>query len=464
GQQRADFTRLVNAESSGGEDGVWDLKELPWDQATWADDVQAERSSVQSCFPDFDERVAESNRCLASMYVDGASDLGNHLAVTRDGSQVTLSGFSDSLPNWVDYEDIEGANITLDPEGWVPSTDAPLIIRVNSPTDTIGPVNIQGWSANNDREQDYSRYILLDASQATSPLTIDGLELGAVWAPGIDVEFTGSRSTNGQWLAQNILTQGGGEIRHHTFAGRLLCRSAAEPATFSIHKEIEGDAAGRVPDDAEFTVRWTVNAGPNAGLSGDLVVRADGTVVDGPELAAGDEVSFEETARPSVSGVEWEGVTIDPASITLDSSAPVVDVTVTNIAEEPPDGPSPTETPTEPTETPTEPTETPTEPTETPTEPTGTPTGPTESPTDPTEAPTDPTDPPTEPTESPGDPTGSPTDPSDPTAGPPDSPGGPDDPNLPWTGFDAHALLTGAVLLAVGIVLVITGKKRRREE
>src|SRR5699024_12792180 len=71
------------------------------------------------------------------------------------------------FPNWVDYEDIEGANITLDPEGWVPSTDAPLIIRVNSPTDTIGPVNIQGWSANNDREQDYSRYILLDASQAT---------------------------------------------------------------------------------------------------------------------------------------------------------------------------------------------------------------------------------------------------------------------------------------------------------
>src|SRR5699024_11579381 len=109
-------------------------------------------------------------------------------------------------------------------------------------------------------------------------------------------------------------------------SGRLLCRSAAEPATFSIHKEIEGDAAGRVPDDAEFTVRWTVNAGPNAGLSGDLVVRADGTVVDGPELAAGAEVSFEETARPSVSGAEWEGVPIDPSSITLDSSAPVVDV------------------------------------------------------------------------------------------------------------------------------------------
>src|SRR5699024_12599347 len=105
------------------------------------------------------------------------------------------------------------ANITLDPEACVPSTDAPLIIRVNSPTDTIGPVNIQGWSANNDREQDYSRYILLDASQATSPLTIDGLELGAVWAPGIDVEFTGSRSTNGQWLAQNSLTQRSEERR-----------------------------------------------------------------------------------------------------------------------------------------------------------------------------------------------------------------------------------------------------------
>src|SRR5699024_2381112 len=116
----------------------------------------------------------------------------------------------------------------------------------------------------------------------------------------------------------------------HTASGSLPCPSAAVPAAYAVDKEAEGDAAGRVPDDAEFTVRWTVNAGPNAGLSGDLVVRADGTVVDGPELAAGDEVSFEETARPSVSGVEWEGVTIDPASITLDSSAPVVDVTVTN--------------------------------------------------------------------------------------------------------------------------------------
>lgn len=345
-----DFTRLTNTEG-----GVFDLKSLPYDASTWQAAVRAQQQ-VADYFGDLDTQVARTNQCLAEMYQEPGRATAP--TVTGDQNQATVSGLSTTMPNWVDYEDVAGRNLTLDPSGWMPTADAPLIIRVDDPTDTVGPVSVNGWSFTPDQQQAYSRYILFDFSaNSADPITVDGVEGGALWAPGSNVVVTNSRTINGQLFADDVTTggvdgTGGGEFHHHAFLGLIPCETDTAAATFRVHKVVTGEAAELVPADTDFTVDWEVTAGPDAGQSGTLVVPADGTVVDGPQLLAGDEIAFTEGALPEVDGVVWGEARIDPETLLLDASAGTVDVEVTNTALTEPT-PDPTPEPTDPTPDPT---------------------------------------------------------------------------------------------------------------
>jgi LPXTG-motif cell wall-anchored protein len=443
------FTRLTNADG-----GNLDIEHLPYDPDTWQDDVGTERASVADYFEDLDAHVAQTNQCLAEMYVD--PELGNEVTVTGDVNQKFVSDFSTTMPNWLDYEDVAGAVIKLDQAGgYYPTPTAPLVVRVSDPTVTVGPLNFEGWN-----DQEIARVIMLDLSEVTGPITVDGLEYGAVWAPGVDVVYTSSRTTNGQWFVDDFTTGGtggggGGELHHHTFAGELLCDvedapditshatvadspdgllpaeggtvvdtvsyTGLEPGTtytvtatvmtsdgtdtgitastsftptassgsvdvsipvtaeqaqtyagedlvifqvlsldgtevaahedlddpdqtftvaalpetggFDVAKVVDGDGAGSVDPDTTFTVGWEVVDGPSTGRSGTLEVQADGVVVEGPDdLLEGDVVELSEPTGPDVDGADWAGATIEPESITIDpaaSTTPVIAVTNT---------------------------------------------------------------------------------------------------------------------------------------
>lgn len=121
---------------------------------------------------------------------------------------------------------------------------------------------------------------------------------------------------------------------------------------FEIAKALDGAAAAQVPEDTEFTVRYSyVRNGTT--VSQDVRVPVDGTPVAGPQdLPEGTVVTFEEIALPGVTGITWgtPTITVDGQAtnrlvVGAGSSAEVV---VTNTADAVPN-PTPTPTPSDPT-------------------------------------------------------------------------------------------------------------------
>lgn len=269
-----DFPRVTNAEG-----GFLDLKAAPFNDFA-VSDLQTTQGDVADYFPGLEADVERANECLASMY--GNPELSNAVTVEEEGGLVYVSGFSTTMPNVIDYADVAGATIKMDrADGYVPTAQAPLVIRVPAGTTEIGPLDFEGWSAGSGAQQDYARYIMLDLSAVTGTVTVDGLELGAVWAPNATVEFASGVTTNGQWFADDVTTTGGGEIHHHTFGGLLLCDDEpdAEP-------EIGSSVAVEGTDDKVLpvgggTVIDTVNySGLTAGAEYvvvSTVMTADGT-------------------------------------------------------------------------------------------------------------------------------------------------------------------------------------------
>ncbi|WP_454730106.1 DUF5979 domain-containing protein [Cellulosimicrobium protaetiae] len=108
---------------------------------------------------------------------------------------------------------------------------------------------------------------------------------------------------------------------------------------FTLQKDVQGNAAGIVPDITTFTVTWTAVPPPDVTydgpLTGTLTVRADGTVVDGPaDLPVGTVVTFvEQTPLPEVGDVVWGPPSFTPAQLTVtENDGDPVAVTVTNTA------------------------------------------------------------------------------------------------------------------------------------
>lgn len=100
---------------------------------------------------------------------------------------------------------------------------------------------------------------------------------------------------------------------------------------FSAKKVVDGPAAGLVPDEAQFALAYEYSLAGEP-ITGELLVTADGTVVNGPQgLPVGTVVEFAELAPPAVPGVEWGAVSISPATVTI-AADENIEVTVTNTA------------------------------------------------------------------------------------------------------------------------------------
>lgn len=240
-----DFLRVTNPAG-----GVLDLKAYPYATSSVADLATAQ-PSVASYLPDLASAVARTDTCLDAMA--GDATLANRVTVQTQGEMVFVSGFSTTMPNVVDYSELANRTIKLDRAGgYVPTAQAPLVVRVAPGTTTVGRLGFEGWSAGAGQQQAYARSILLDASQVTGTLTIDGFEMGGVWAPHADLVFSSNITTNGQWIAQNVTTSGAGEIHHHTFAGRLLCgvEESTEPGDGTDPGETTEPGDGTDPGDA----------------------------------------------------------------------------------------------------------------------------------------------------------------------------------------------------------------------
>lgn len=218
GSERGNFLRLTNADT-----GNMDLESVPFAGSDIAN-YKTKNSAVADYFPNLDATVVKTNQCLASMY-DSKLDLTHAVDLNEKHGMPHPTGFATDRPNVINYGDIAGKVIKMDDAaGYVPTADAPLVIRVPAGTTSIGKVNFEGWSAQHGAQQKLARYILLDMSDVSGAVTIDGFELGAIWAPKADLNFNTGVTTNGQWFSGgNITTAGGGEIHHHQFLGKLPC-------------------------------------------------------------------------------------------------------------------------------------------------------------------------------------------------------------------------------------------------
>ncbi|WP_420111695.1 DUF5979 domain-containing protein [Pseudactinotalea sp.] len=148
-------------------------------------------------------------------------------------------------------------------------------------------------------------------------------------------------------FSENDLTLGSGTTLEVTLTNEATLLTGS----FSVTKIMSGDGAAQVPNDLTFVVAYSYPAGAGfeAG-SGELVVPADGTVVERDQLPAGAEVTLTEVTPDPIDGLTWGAPVFSSASVTVAAGA-VVAVDLTNTATLVP----PTDPPTDATEDPTEP-------------------------------------------------------------------------------------------------------------
>ncbi|MDF2847313.1 MAG: choice-of-anchor family protein, partial [Oerskovia sp.] len=174
--------------------------------------------------------------------------------------------------------------------------------------------------------------VLADGTPVTFPgHLVEGtvVTLGEVNLPDIDGLVWGTPV-----FSPDVVTIGADQTVEVT----LTNTADAEPAGgFSLSKTVMGATAGQVPADTEFSVAYSYDLGGSP-TSGTLVVRADGTVVDGPQnLPVGTVVTFDEIDLPSIDGVVWGAPEFSPASVTVGDGENTA-VTLTNTADAEPAG------------------------------------------------------------------------------------------------------------------------------
>uniref|UniRef100_UPI00196963EE collagen-binding domain-containing protein n=1 Tax=Microbacterium halotolerans TaxID=246613 RepID=UPI00196963EE len=295
-----DFLRVMNADG-----GIIDLKTVPYEGSD-VTDYATEQSTVSAYFGDVDAQVAHANTCLAEMY-EPAEGLSNPVTVTDEGGLVYVEDFAVDMPNVIDYEVIAGKTIKLDrADGYEPTADAPLVVRVAPGTTDLGQLRFDGWSPQAGAQQSLSSHILLDLSEVSGSVTIDGLALGAIWAPSADLSFSSGVTANGQWFAGgDVTTAGGGEVHHHAFEGRLPC--AAEPTNTDATDAADSTDATDAADGTDATDSTDAVDGADAT---DATDGADGTdATDGVDAADGIDAADGTDATDSTDAVDGADAT-----------------------------------------------------------------------------------------------------------------------------------------------------------
>ncbi|MBD8043327.1 choice-of-anchor A family protein [Arthrobacter sp. Sa2BUA2] len=219
----SNFLRVTNSDG-----GNLDLPTTDY-QPGFATDLSllaADQNSVAAYFPQKQAQLDRTSRCLADIY-DPATGLGTVVPVDDRGSMVMPGPYAADKPNVLNYGDIAGRTIKPDNAGgYSPTADAPLIIKVPAGTTQLGRLNFEGWSSSGNGQQ-LARYIFLDLSEVTGSVVVDGLEMGAVYAPNANLAFNSSITHNGQWLTGSFTASGAGELHHHAFLGNLPCAATA---------------------------------------------------------------------------------------------------------------------------------------------------------------------------------------------------------------------------------------------
>ncbi|MFZ3417863.1 collagen-binding domain-containing protein [Arthrobacter sp. 3Tela_A] len=233
GNDGRDFLRVTNTDG-----GNLDLKPVPF-HSGYATDLSllaTAEPSVGAYFPNRAAQLSRTSQCLASMY-DPANGLAHTVPVKNDNSMVMPGPYATDKPNVLNYSDVAGKTIKGDnANGYRPTAEAPLVIKVPAGTTEVGRLNFEGWSSAG-AGQALARYIFLDLSEVTGNVLVDGLEMGAVYAPSASVAFNSNVTHNGQWLTGSFNSAGAGELHHHTFLGELPCAASApvvptpEPST-----------------------------------------------------------------------------------------------------------------------------------------------------------------------------------------------------------------------------------------
>src|SRR5690625_3470638 len=245
-------------------------------------------------------------------------DLTNPVTVVDQGGMAFPEGFATDRPNVINYDDIAGKTIKMDnADGYQPTTNAPLVIRVAPGTESLGQLNFEGWSPGAGEQQNLARYILLDLSEVSGNVGIDGLALGAIWAPDANLNFNSGITTNGQWFAKDVTTAGGGEVHHHAFLGNLPCAdSPTDPVVPSIGTTVAVDGSddkvlpltgGTVIDTVayegletgvEYTLTGEIRTAPDGEETGITATatftpeEADGTTTVEFEISAEDIAAY----------------------------------------------------------------------------------------------------------------------------------------------------------------------------
>ncbi|MFC7876818.1 DUF5979 domain-containing protein [Isoptericola sp. NPDC057391] len=282
-----------------------------------------------------DATTEESAQCLAAL-ADPEGHDAHHVTVAEDdGARKVLGPLAADRPNVVAYEDVAGADLLQFSAGSpTPGQANPLIIRVPAGTTDVHGLRV-------DPQGQYSPYILWDLSAVTGEVTVEhtGERLdGSIYAPFADVTVDGA-PLDGQVIGRDV-TLLGGEVHSFLFASTIPC---GEPrGTFEVDKELDGIAAGDLPEGTSFPVDWTATSPDGEVLgTGTLALPADGspvrpTAVDGTTLTfpVGTVITFEEQTPDDVPGWEWGPPTVapNPVTVTADGDA-VVSATVTNTAE-----------------------------------------------------------------------------------------------------------------------------------
>ncbi|WP_290371129.1 collagen-binding domain-containing protein [Ruania halotolerans] len=298
-----DFLRVTNADA-----GVLDLKSASYDDAEVAD-LQTAESTIAGYLPGVDAQVEQTNQCLEAMYSPELG-LSNDVTVTDEGGLVYVEDFTDDRPNVIGYDDIAGKTIKLDrADGYQPTADAPLVIQVPEGTTELSQLRFEGWSAQAGAQQDLARFIMLDLSAVSGEVAVNGHDLGAIWAPDADLNVNSGITTNGQWFARNVTTAGGGEIHHHTFAGKLPCSEAQVTPVIGSAASVVGSDEKVLPVTGGSVVDTVTYEGLTPGVEYELAgsIRTSGTGEDTgiaasasfvPEVADGSvDVIFEITGE-----------------------------------------------------------------------------------------------------------------------------------------------------------------------
>ena len=134
----------------------------------------------------------------------------------------------------------------------------------------------------------------------------------------------------GTWVdfvfSTDTLTIGDGT----TVAVELTNTNDLNSGHFSVVKALAGSGAGLVDSDTDFTVEYSYPAGNGfeAG-SGELTVKADGTVATSDPLPYGAEVTLSEVAPEPLEGGEWVSHEFSPETVTI-GDGETAEVTLTN--------------------------------------------------------------------------------------------------------------------------------------